>query len=199
MRLSMLKDLRIEKGNPITPIANAGSNCIVLEKLFKAKTASLCIMQAVTQGILSENPPISVEIEWKSFKTVVFNDSLFVFDIIDGAGLEDAPSDAEIRKLFEACAKSAGKNGLPWRLRGLWEEITTGRTLPFGTSLTSVKVRRVPAGTLPVTGPSSICNAITMVNIHQTRIYVKQFLSSIPRRLSCIATGIILASPLLGR
>ena len=116
---------------PIMPIPDTALTMDDLSEDPSNIIAKAFAMQAVAQGILSENPPVFVEIEWKSFKTVVFNDSLFVFDVIDGASLENAPTDAEIRELLAGCAKSAGKNGLPWRLRGLWDELVRARTLPW--------------------------------------------------------------------
>ena len=128
--MSMGAELK-QNALPIIPISDTALTMDDLSQDPSNVIAKAFVMQAVAQGILSENPPVLVDIEWKSFKTVVFNDSIFAFDVIDGTGMADAPTEAEIRELLAGCVKSAGKNGLPWRLRGLWDELVSGRTLPW--------------------------------------------------------------------
>ena len=118
-------------GLPIMPVSDSVLTLDDLSDDPSNVIAKAFAMQAIAQGILSEDPPVFVEIEWKSFKTVVFNDSLFVFDVLDGSGLDGTATAAEIGELLASCAKSAGKNGLPWHLRGLWDELAKGRTLPW--------------------------------------------------------------------
>ena len=118
-------------GLPIMPVADTALTSDDLSKDPSSVIAKAFTDQAVSQGILSEPPPDFVEISWKSFKAVVFSNSQFFCDVLDGSEFEDAPCEAEIRELLASCAKSAGKSGLPWRLRALWDELTKGRTLPW--------------------------------------------------------------------
>jgi len=50
-------------------------------------------------------------------------------DIKDGVA--SPPTDADIEALLADCTKSAGKDGLPWNLRYLMDELTSGRKLPW--------------------------------------------------------------------
>jgi hypothetical protein len=128
--MSMSDELR-RNGLPIMPIAETALSADDLSKDPPNAIAEAFIKQAVSQGILSQNPPLFVEIEWKSFRNMVVNGSLFVFDLLDGSDIDDLPTDAEIRELLVNCAKSAGKYGLPRHLRYLWDELTARRLLPW--------------------------------------------------------------------
>jgi len=128
--MSLERELK-QKGLPAIPVTNTilspdGLSCDPSNKIVES-----FIEQAKQQGILSEFPPIFIEIAWKSFKTIVANNS-FIFDILDiKDGIADPPTDAEIETLLIDCAKSAGKDGLPWSLRHLMDELSVGRKLPW--------------------------------------------------------------------
>jgi len=128
--MSMGKELK-RRGLPIMPTAGMVLAKDDLSEDPSNVIANAFIRQAVEQGVLSQNPPLFVEIGWKSFKTTVFNDSLFFFDLLDGVDIADAPTEGDIREMLASCAKSAGKDGLPWNLRGLWDEVIKGRMLPW--------------------------------------------------------------------
>ena len=129
--LMSMSDEMKRNGLPIMPVADTALTMDDLSDDPSNVIANAFTMQAIAQGILSETPPLFVEIIWKSFKSVILNNNLFIFDVLDGLGIENPPTDAEIGELLTSCAKLAGKNGLPWRLRGLWDELGKGRTLPW--------------------------------------------------------------------
>ena len=128
--MSMSGEL-MRNGLPIMPIAETVLTTDDLSEDPSDVIARAFVQQAVSQGVLSHDPPQFVEIEWKSYNATVFVDSLFVFDILDASDIGDAPTEAEIRELLLSCEKSAGKSGLPWRLRDLWDEMIMRRTLPW--------------------------------------------------------------------
>ena len=120
-----------QNGLRIIPVADTALATDDLSKDPSDIISKAFVAQAVAQGILSDTPPIFVEIEWKSFKGNVFNDNLFVFDVLDGNDIANMPTEAEINSLLSDCLKTAGKSGLPWRLRGLWDELRYERILPW--------------------------------------------------------------------
>ncbi|MDR2571480.1 MAG: VWA-like domain-containing protein, partial [Oscillospiraceae bacterium] len=120
-----------QHGLPIIPISDAMLTSDDLSKDTSDIISNAFIQQAVNQGILSENPPHVIDIEWKSFKTTILDISSYIYDLLDSSDLEDIPNDADIRELLENCTKTAGIYGLPWRLRYLWEELSLGRAMPW--------------------------------------------------------------------
>ena len=119
------------RGLGIMPIAETMLTADDLSKDPSHVIAQAFVRQAVGQGVLSQTPPLAVEIEWKSFKATLLNDNLFVFDVLAGSDVRGTPSEGEIRELLANCAKVAGKEGLPRRLWDIWDEIRKGRTLPW--------------------------------------------------------------------
>jgi len=95
------------------------------------KIAKSFIHQSYQQGILSEHPPLFVEISWKSFTAQILNTADFVFDVLDIEGLSNAPSWGEISELLASCAKRAGNRGIPRHLKELMNEYIMGRKLPW--------------------------------------------------------------------
>ncbi|MCL2153491.1 MAG: VWA-like domain-containing protein [Oscillospiraceae bacterium] len=128
--MSMQNELT-NKGLPVMPTTDMMLATDDLSEDPSHTIAKAFVQQAVEQGITSENPPLFVEIGWKSFKTTVLNNNLFVFDVLDKSDIADAPTEADISELLLSCAKSAGREGLPWHLRGLWDELRKERTLPW--------------------------------------------------------------------
>ena len=128
--MSMEQEL-LHHGLKVLPIAETVLTTDDLSKDPPNLIARAFVQQAVSQGILSQAPPLFVEIEWKSFNSIVFNDSKFIFDLLDANEVSNAPTDAAIRELFANCEKSAGMYGLPWRLTNLWNEINDKEPLPL--------------------------------------------------------------------
>ena len=128
--MSIERELK-QKGLPIIPVTDTLLSSDDLSGDPSHRIVESFIEQAKQQGMLSEIPPIFVEIEWKSFKAIVANNS-FIFDILDKKdGIANPPTNADIEALLTDCAKSAGKDGLPWSLRHLMDELTSGRKLPW--------------------------------------------------------------------
>ena len=128
--MSMSSELK-QYGLQIVPVAETVLSTDDLSKDPSSTIAKAFVEQAVSQGILSQYPPLFIEIEWKSFKSVVINDSMFVFDVLNGVDIGEAPLDAQIQELLSECAKAAGKDGLPWQLKELWSDLTMGQKLPW--------------------------------------------------------------------
>jgi len=128
--LSMDSELK-RHGLPIIPVSGSAFCSDNLSKDPSDTIAKAFVEQAVKQGISSQHPPLFVDIEWKSFKCTIVHDESFIFDVLGGGDSIDSPAEAEIKGLFADCEKSAGKNGLPWRLRHLWEELERERNLPW--------------------------------------------------------------------
>ena len=128
--MSMSKELK-RKGLPIMPTADMVLTTDDLSEDPSNVIANAFVRQAVEQGVMSKNPPLFVEIGWKSFRSTVFNDSLFFCDLLDGSDVVEAPTEGDIREMLASCVKSAGKDGLPRPLRGLWDEVKKERTLPW--------------------------------------------------------------------
>ena len=95
------------------------------------RIASAFVQQAIQQGVLSDSPPVLVEIEWKTFKAVLPNTADYVFDVLDIDTSNGAPSETDIKELLASCAKAAGNKGMPRFLKGLMDELTRGRKLPW--------------------------------------------------------------------
>jgi len=128
--MSMERELK-QKGLPVIPVAGTALSSEDLSGDPSHRIAESFIEQAKQQGLLSEMPPLFVEIQWKSFKAVVMNNS-FIFDILDKQdGIANPPTDADIKALLADCAKSAGNYGLPQHLQNLMDELTKGRILPW--------------------------------------------------------------------
>ena len=130
----MLMDMSSElsrNGIPIIPHSAFALTTDDLSKDNSEMISTAFVNQAVVQGITGQDPPLLVQVEWKSFSATVINDGSFVFDLLDGVDIEDFPSDADVQNLLASCAKSAGKSGLPRHLQGLWEELRKGRALPW--------------------------------------------------------------------
>lgn len=134
MLMSMSGELKFRE-LPIIPVKGTFLTADDLSKDPSEVIAKTFVRQAIDQGILSEDPPLFVDIEWKSFKYKILDVSSFIFDILDGNATGDATDDAsgeaEIGNLLASCAKSAGIYGLPWCLRGLWNEIVAYKKLPW--------------------------------------------------------------------
>ena len=95
------------------------------------KIAYAFIQQTYQQGVLSEQPPLFVEITWKSFVAQILNTADFIFDVLDLEAISNAPTWGEISELLASCAKSAGNKGIPRRLKELMNEFIKGRKLPW--------------------------------------------------------------------
>jgi len=118
-------------GLPIMPVSGSALCSDNLSGDPSETIAKAFVEQAVKQGISSQHPPLFVEITWKSFKCAVIHDGSFIFDVLGGDDNIDTPTEAEVRGLLAGCEKSAGKKGLPWELRRLWEELERERSLPW--------------------------------------------------------------------
>jgi predicted metal-dependent peptidase len=95
------------------------------------KIANAFIQQTYQQGVLSEQPPLFVEITWKSFNAQILNTADFIFDVLDHKAMSNAPTYGEISDLLASCAKSAGNKGIPQHLKDLMNEFIKGRKLPW--------------------------------------------------------------------
>jgi len=95
------------------------------------KIANAFIQQANQQGVLSEHPPLFVEITWKRFSAQILNTADFIFDVLDLDTMSDAPTWGEISELLASCAKRAGNKGIPRHLKELVNEFIKGRKLPW--------------------------------------------------------------------
>ncbi len=115
------------RGLPIQPVAGAA---ICMDDLSRDSSNVIIksfLEQARNQGIMSANPPLLVEIEWRSFRTIVPNDSAFEIDI----GVGGDADESSVTELLVLSAKAAGDTGLPAFLKNLWDELTKGRKLPW--------------------------------------------------------------------
>jgi len=116
------------------PVVPSTNTYICLDDLSEDpshKIANAFVQQTHQQGVFSENPPLFVEISWKSFTAQILNTADFVFDVLDIEGLSNAPTWGEISELLTSCAKSAGNKGIPWHLNELMNELLKGRKLPW--------------------------------------------------------------------
>lgn len=128
--MSMERELK-QKGLPVIPVADTILTPDDLSGDPSHRIVASFLEQAKQQGILSETPPLLIEIEWKAFKATLLHNS-FIFDILDEKdGIINPPTDADIQALFADCAKSAGKDGLPHHLQNLMDELTNGKKLPW--------------------------------------------------------------------
>ena len=128
--MSMELELK-QKGLPVIPVSDTVLSSDDLSGDPSNRIVETFLKQAKQQGILSENPPLFVEIAWKSFKGIMPN-SFFIFDILDKSdGIAKPPIDAEIQALLVDCAKIAGKGGLPQNLQNLMSKLDGGRKLPW--------------------------------------------------------------------
>jgi len=128
--MSMATELK-RKGLPVIPIADAVLSTDNLSEDPSNRISTAFVRQAIEQGILSESPPLFVEIKWKSYEGIILNDNSFIFDVLGDDDTDSAPTEAEIQALLEDCAKSAGKDGLPRILKDLWDGLRKGRELPW--------------------------------------------------------------------
>ena len=128
--MSMSGELK-HKGLPIIPVTETMLCMDDLSQDPSDVIADAFIAQAAEQGILSEVPPLQVKIAWKSFETTVSLLEVYLFDVLDSADVGSLPSEAEILGLFADCEKTAGKHGLPWQLKGLWDELKKEKSLPW--------------------------------------------------------------------
>jgi len=116
---------------PIMPVSEAYMCSDDLSDDPSHRIASAFVQQSVQQGVMSDSPPVFVEIEWKTFKALIPNIADYVFDVLDIDASNGAPSEADIKELLASCAKAAGNKGMPRFLKGLMEDLTSGRKLPW--------------------------------------------------------------------
>ena len=116
---------------PVQPIAHTFLSIDDLSKDPSSTIADTFVQQAKQQGILSENPPLFVEITWKSFKTEILNEADFMFDILWTDDVIEQPTDTDIQELLTECLRVAGKEGLPKHLNDLINDISSIRKLPW--------------------------------------------------------------------
>jgi|GEM_PF-3321586 len=128
--INMEQELRY-KGIPAIPLADMALCYDDLSQDPSNRIAEAFLEQAKNQGVLTETPPVFVEIAWKSFNALVPNLGDYVFDILDAGDGISPPSEADIRNLLADCLEKAGKEGLPYPLRHLFQELTAGRKLPW--------------------------------------------------------------------
>jgi predicted metal-dependent peptidase len=128
--MNMEYELRIN-GLPIQPIASTYLSADDLSKDPSSTIADTFIEQAKQQCILSETPPLFVEIAWKSFKAIVPNDADFIFDILWVDDVSNLPTDADIQELLAECFIAAGNDGLPRLLKDLMKDISNSSKLPW--------------------------------------------------------------------
>ena len=128
---SMKQDLK-RAGIPFQPLSGSIWTSDNLEKDPSHIIAQAFVGQALAQGILTDNPPPFIEIEWKNFKHVEPNFGGFALDVLEGEGSsESEPTDSEVTALLKDAAKAAGNSGLPKHLRDLWGKLSKGRSLPW--------------------------------------------------------------------
>ena len=128
--LHMQRELKHNK-LPTIPVADT---CLTTDDLSRDHAymiAESFVRQAEQQGVLSGNPPPIVHIRWKSFEVDVMAISLYICDVLNGAGSDAAPNAADVEDLLSSCAKSAGLGGLPEYLTSLMEDALPGRKLPW--------------------------------------------------------------------
>ncbi|MDR0887461.1 MAG: VWA-like domain-containing protein [Candidatus Nomurabacteria bacterium] len=127
--LSMQSELK-NAGLPVQPIADTALTTDNLAKDNSGIIAKSFIAQAVGQGVLTENPPLLVELKWKAFECVLPNFEAFAFDLLETDGATDG-EEAKIEVLFAECEKTAGKDGMPHQLRDLWREMEKDKLLDW--------------------------------------------------------------------
>ena len=116
------------------PIIPVSGTCLSSDDLSldpSNKIAESFLQQARQQGVLSSGPPLSVFIQWKSFKLEIQHMSLYACDVLGKDEFESFHTDADVQELLSSCRKSAGLGGLPVPLRNLVEEALRGRKLPW--------------------------------------------------------------------
>jgi len=128
--LSMQYELK-QNNLPVIPIKETSLCNDDLSADLSHVIAKTFIQQAKDQGILSEKPPVFVEITWKSFNAYILNSADYVFDVLDNGLFGNTPTEGAINELLASCLKSAGNKGVPWKLQGLIDELVKGRNLPW--------------------------------------------------------------------